>query len=195
MTPPIERRVTLKKAPVNDDVVADLVSHAVAAPAAAGVSESVAAAGPDAAVEPLAAGPAAVDPAEAAKPRAARRAPFKTTVAAAELVEQVAPVGAARLVAAAPAASGGGVAPASVAVVAPAGLVRRGPGRPRSRRRMEPFSSKLEIGLRDMVDEYLGMTGESIVDLLDRALRNEIAQSRLLAEQEQAAAEETPRGR
>lgn len=53
--------------------------------------------------------------------------------------------------------------------------VRRGPGRPRSRRRMEPFSSKIEIGLRDQVDEYTAQHGESIVDLLDRALRAAIA--------------------
>lgn len=55
------------------------------------------------------------------------------------------------------------------------GPVRRGPGRPRSRRRMEPFSSKIEMNLRDQVDEYLAITGESIVDLLDRALRDAIA--------------------
>jgi len=58
--------------------------------------------------------------------------------------------------------------------VAPA--IRRGPGRPRSRRRMEPFSSKIEMSLRDQVDEYLASTGESIVDLLDRALRDAIAE-------------------
>jgi hypothetical protein len=50
-------------------------------------------------------------------------------------------------------------------------IARRGPGRPRSRRRMEPFSSKIEIGLRDQIDEYIANTGESIVDLLDYALR------------------------
>lgn len=44
-------------------------------------------------------------------------------------------------------------------------------GRPRGRRRMEPFSSKIEIGLRDQVDAYVSEHGESIVDLLDRALR------------------------
>lgn len=54
--------------------------------------------------------------------------------------------------------------------------VRRGPGRPRSRRRMEPFSSKIEIGLRDQVDAYTVEHDESIVDLLDRALRAAIAQ-------------------
>jgi hypothetical protein len=45
---------------------------------------------------------------------------------------------------------------------------------PRSRRRMEPFSSKIEIGLRDQVDAYVSEHGESIVDLLDRALRDVI---------------------
>jgi hypothetical protein len=50
-------------------------------------------------------------------------------------------------------------------------IARRGPGRPRGRRRMEPFSSKIEIGLRDQIDEYIADTGESIVDLLDYALR------------------------
>jgi uncharacterized protein (DUF4415 family) len=53
---------------------------------------------------------------------------------------------------------------------------RRGPGRPRSRRRMEPFSSKIEISLRDDVDAYCVRWGESYVDLLDRALRAAIAQ-------------------
>lgn len=49
--------------------------------------------------------------------------------------------------------------------------VRRGRGRPRGRRRMEPFSSKIEIGLRDAVDSYLAEHDETIVDLIDRALR------------------------
>ena len=40
---------------------------------------------------------------------------------------------------------------------------------------MEPFSSKLEIGLRDEVDAYVDRYGESYVDLLDRALRAVIA--------------------
>ncbi|MDA8438637.1 MAG: hypothetical protein M0Z51_07230 [Propionibacterium sp.] len=39
---------------------------------------------------------------------------------------------------------------------------------------MEPFSSKIEIGLRDQVDAYVSEHGESIVDLLDRALRDVI---------------------
>lgn len=65
-------------------------------------------------------------------------------------------------------------APEAVAQTEPV-VVRRGVGRPRSRRRMEPFSSKIEIGLRDQVDEYTAQHGESIVDLLDRALRAAIA--------------------
>lgn len=52
---------------------------------------------------------------------------------------------------------------------------RRGPGRPRGRRRMEPFSSKIEISLRDEVDAYAARYGESYVDLLDRALRAAIS--------------------
>jgi hypothetical protein len=55
-------------------------------------------------------------------------------------------------------------------------VVRRGLGRPRARRRMEPFSSKIEISLRDDVDRYAAKYGESYVDLLDRALRAAIAQ-------------------
>lgn len=53
--------------------------------------------------------------------------------------------------------------------------VRRGPGRPRSKRRMEPFSSKLDIELRDAVDAYLFEHGGTFVDLLDEALRARIA--------------------
>lgn len=52
--------------------------------------------------------------------------------------------------------------------------VRRGPGRPRSKRRMEPFSSKLEIELRDAIDAYLFKHGGTLVDLLDEALRARI---------------------
>lgn len=53
--------------------------------------------------------------------------------------------------------------------------VRRGPGRPRSKRRMEPFSSKLDIELRDSIDAYLFENGGTLVDLLDEALRARIA--------------------
>ena len=54
----------------------------------------------------------------------------------------------------------------------PLSTTRRGPGRPRSRRRMEPFSSKVEIGLRDAVDQYLAdRPGLTIVDFLDEAFR------------------------
>ena len=106
MTPPIERRSTLRKADVDDDVVAGLTQPA----------------------------PTAQEPSEA------------------------------------PA-----VAPAARRTAAAAEPPRRGPGRPRGRRRMEPFSSKIEISLRDDVDAYAARYGESYVDLLDRALRAAIA--------------------
>lgn len=51
------------------------------------------------------------------------------------------------------------------------GPIRRGPGRPPSKRRMEPFSTKIEIGLRDQVDAYLAENGGTIVDFLDTAFR------------------------
>jgi hypothetical protein len=52
--------------------------------------------------------------------------------------------------------------------------VRRGAGRPRSKRRMEPFSSKIEIDLRDQVDYYLAEHGGTMVDFLDAALRDRL---------------------
>lgn len=51
---------------------------------------------------------------------------------------------------------------------------RRGPGRPRSKRRMEPFSSKIEIGLRDEVDAYLLEHGGTIIDFMDEAFRDRL---------------------
>lgn len=48
---------------------------------------------------------------------------------------------------------------------------RPGPGRPRSKRRMEPFSSKIEITLRDRLDDYLQQNGMTVVDFLDEAIR------------------------
>jgi hypothetical protein len=42
---------------------------------------------------------------------------------------------------------------------------------------MEPFSSKIEISLRDDVDRYLAEHEETMVDLIDRALRAAISQS------------------
>lgn len=51
------------------------------------------------------------------------------------------------------------------------GGVRPGPGRPRSKRRMEPFSSKIEISLRDELDDYLAEHGMTVVDFLDQAIR------------------------
>jgi hypothetical protein len=58
----------------------------------------------------------------------------------------------------------------------PTGLESRrpGPGRPRSKRRMEPFSSKIEIGLRDELDAYSTRYGITITDLLDEALRERL---------------------
>jgi hypothetical protein len=51
---------------------------------------------------------------------------------------------------------------------------RLGPGRPRNRRRMEPFSSKIEISLRDDLDRYLAIHDLSIVDFLDEAIRDRL---------------------
>jgi hypothetical protein len=51
---------------------------------------------------------------------------------------------------------------------------RPGPGRPRSKRRMEPFSSKMEINLRDEMDEYVAEHGLSIIDFLDEAVRDRL---------------------
>lgn len=65
-------------------------------------------------------------------------------------------------------------APALEAEQVPTEAVRRGPGRPRSKRRMEPFSSKIEINLRDEVDAYIDEHGGSIVDFLDEAFRDRL---------------------
>ena len=51
---------------------------------------------------------------------------------------------------------------------------RPGPGRPRSKRRMEPFSSKIEIALRDRLDTYLQQNGMTVVDFLDEAIRDRL---------------------
>lgn len=53
-------------------------------------------------------------------------------------------------------------------------LTRPGPGRPRSKKRMEPFSSKIEIGLRDELDAYIFANGTTIVDFLDEAIRSHL---------------------
>jgi hypothetical protein len=58
--------------------------------------------------------------------------------------------------------------------MAPAQATRRGPGRPRSTRRMEPFSSKIEISLRDQVDAYIEEHGGTMVDFLDAAIRDKL---------------------
>lgn len=50
-------------------------------------------------------------------------------------------------------------------------MQRLTPGRPRGKRRMEQFSSKIEIGLRDDLDRYLIETGTTMVDFLDDAIR------------------------
>ena len=47
---------------------------------------------------------------------------------------------------------------------------RRGPGRPRGPR-MEPFSSKIEINLRDEVDGFIDNRGITFVDFLAQGLR------------------------
>jgi hypothetical protein len=61
------------------------------------------------------------------------------------------------------------------AVEAEEAFVRRpGPGRPRSKRRMEPFSSKVEISLRDRLDAYLQQNGMTVVDFLDEAIRDRL---------------------
>ncbi|WP_286158890.1 hypothetical protein [Arthrobacter sp. EpRS71] len=39
---------------------------------------------------------------------------------------------------------------------------------------MEPFSSKIEIGLRDELDAYSMRYGITITDLLDEALRERL---------------------
>lgn len=52
--------------------------------------------------------------------------------------------------------------------------VRPGPGRPRSKRRMEPFSSKIEISLRDDLDRYLDQRGMTVVAFLDEAIRDRL---------------------
>lgn len=49
-----------------------------------------------------------------------------------------------------------------------------GPGRPRSKRRMEPFSSKIEIELRDELDAYVEASGITITDFLDKAIRDRL---------------------
>ena len=64
--------------------------------------------------------------------------------------------------------------PAPAAEQEPTEAVRRGPGRPRSKRRMEPFSSKIEMNLRDEVDAYIDEHGGSIVDFLDEAFRDRL---------------------
>lgn len=65
--------------------------------------------------------------------------------------------------------------PATPVAEAAATVISRGPGRPRSKRRMEPFSSKIEIGLRDEVDAYLAENGGTIIDFLDEALRDRLS--------------------
>lgn len=47
-------------------------------------------------------------------------------------------------------------------------------GRPRGRRRMEPFSSKIEISLRDRLDEYLRTNDMTVVDFLDDAIKDRL---------------------
>lgn len=49
-----------------------------------------------------------------------------------------------------------------------------GPGRPRSKKRMEPFSSKIEISLRDELDSYIQSSGITIIEFLDEAIRDRL---------------------
>lgn len=63
----------------------------------------------------------------------------------------------------------------SVSTDQPHDRARPGVGRPRSRRRMEPFSSKIEILLRDRLDEYLHNSGMTVVDFLDEAIRDRLS--------------------
>lgn len=51
---------------------------------------------------------------------------------------------------------------------------RPGPGRPRSKRRMEPFSSKIEISLRDDLDRYLAEREMTVVAFLDEVIRERL---------------------
>ena len=39
---------------------------------------------------------------------------------------------------------------------------------------MEPFSSKIEIGLRDELDAYVETSGITIIDFLDEAIRDRL---------------------
>lgn len=52
---------------------------------------------------------------------------------------------------------------------------RPGPGRPRGKRRMEPFSTKIEITLRDELDAYLTEHEMTIIDFLDQAIRDRLS--------------------
>lgn len=60
------------------------------------------------------------------------------------------------------------------AIAARDAVARPGPGRPRSKRRMEPFSSKIEINLRDDLDDYLAENGMTVVEFLDQAIRDRL---------------------
>ncbi len=66
-----------------------------------------------------------------------------------------------------PPAPDGAIAPvAQIHAPRPTRATRAG-----TRPRMEPFSSRIDIDLRDQLDQHIAKSGESIVDLLDRALR------------------------
>lgn len=68
-----------------------------------------------------------------------------------------------------------GKLPTGEVISAPANATTRpGPGRPRSKRRMEPFSSKIEIQLRDELDSYITERGLTVVDFLDQAIRDRL---------------------
>ncbi|RFA23283.1 hypothetical protein B7R25_02070 [Subtercola boreus] len=93
---------------------------------------------------------------------------------AADVVESItrAPTAPASAGAGAGTVNGGGESvPADRSVPEPR---RVGAGRPRSKRRMEPFSSKIEIALRDRLDEYLQANEMTVVDFLDAAIRDRL---------------------
>ena len=52
--------------------------------------------------------------------------------------------------------------------------VRRGPGRPSKKRRMEPLSTNIEIELRDAVDVYTQEHEMTLIDFLDLAIREKL---------------------
>lgn len=52
--------------------------------------------------------------------------------------------------------------------------VRRGPGRPSKKRRMEPLSTNIAIELRDAVDAFTQEHEMTLIDFLDLAFREKL---------------------